>query len=406
MLKRLKLKENIAMVMILTLTCIILIMLPNPYYKDKENAVRCKGVILNVNNTEVSQYGMIKKGSQTVDLELISGKFKEKKVRAVNQLIGQLDRDKLFKKGDLALVVISLDNQNNIVFINPQAHYRIGQQVLLFSVFMAGLIIFGGWTGVRSLFSFVISALIIWRILVPCFLNGLPPVMVAFAAIVFMCGLIIFLVAGLNKKGITAFLGAISGVLTSCLLSIYFTAAFHLHGAIMPFAETLLYSGYGHLNMTRIYIAGVFICASGAVMDLGMDVAASMNELILKNPDMERKELFFSGLRISRAVVGTMTTTLLLAYSGGYITLLMAFMAQGIPVTNMLNLIYVAAEILKTLIGSIGLIMVGPFTALVGSFLLTKPDEIFMHNRKRLSVTKRWWRSLASGVSQNLSRFF
>ncbi|MCG8568275.1 MAG: YibE/F family protein, partial [Desulfobacterales bacterium] len=242
----------------------------------------------------------------------------------------------------------------------------------LFALFAGGLVLFGGWTGVRSLFSFMISGLMIWKVLVPLFLNGVNPVPLAFGVVTLLSGLIIFLVAGFNAKGATAFGGAILGVATSCLLSLVFTRSFHLHGAIMPFAETLLYSGYGHLDMTGIYVAGVFICASGAVMDLAMDVAASMDEVRRKSPGIGKKELFLSGLRVSRAVVGTMTTTLLFAYSGGYITLLMAFMAQGIPVANMLNLIYVAAEVSKTLIGSMGLILVGPFTALVGSWLLER----------------------------------
>ncbi len=83
-------------------------------------------------------------------------------------------------------------------------------------------------------------------------------------------------------------------------------------------------------------------------------------------------EAFWSGIRIARSVVGTMTTTLLLAYSGGYITLLMAFMAQGVPLANMFNIVYVAAEVLKTLVGSFGLVTVGPFTALVGALILVK----------------------------------
>ena len=79
-----------------------------------------------------------------------------------------------------------------------------------------------------------------------------------------------------------------------------------------------------------------------------------------------------SGVRVGRAVVGTMTTTLLLAYSGGYVTLLMAFMAQGVPLANFFNLIYVAAEVLKTIVGSFGLVTVAPFTALAGGFILVE----------------------------------
>jgi uncharacterized membrane protein len=187
-----------------------------------------------------------------------------------------------------------------------------------------------------------------------------------------LTGVIIFLVAGINRKGIVAFSGAFLGVLTSCLMAFYFTREFHLHGAVLPFAETLLYSGFAHLNLTRIYIAAVFIAASGAVMDLAMDVAVSMHEVASKREDISMLEVIRSGFRVGRAVVGTMTTTLLLAYSGGYITLLMAFMAQGVPLTNMFNLIYVAAEVLKTVVGSFGLVMVAPFTAVVGGLVFRK----------------------------------
>jgi uncharacterized membrane protein len=153
-------------------------------------------------------------------------------------------------------------------------------------------------------------------------------------------------------------------------MALYFTRKFHVHGAVLPFAETLLYSGFAHLNLTKIYIAAVFIAASGAVMDLAMDVAASMHEVVSKKEDISVLDAIRSGFTVGRAVVGTMTTTLLLAYSGGYITLLMAFMAQGVPLTNLFNLIYVAAEVLKTVVGSFGLVMVAPFTAIVGGFVL------------------------------------
>ncbi len=83
-----------------------------------------------------------------------------------------------------------------------------------------------------------------------------------------------------------------------------------------------------------------------------MDVAASLDEISFRHPDLSRRELVMSGLRIGRAVSGTMTTTLLFAYSGGYVTLLMVFMAQGVPLANLFNLIYVTAEVLNTLVGS------------------------------------------------------
>jgi uncharacterized membrane protein len=104
-------------------------------------------------------------------------------------------------------------------------------------------------------------------------------------------------------------------------------------------------------------------------MDLSMDIAAGIDEVALHNPGLSRKKLFMSGLRIGRSVVGTMTTTLLLAYSGGYLTLLMAFAAQGTPPLVFLNSTVVSAEVVKTLVGSFGLVLVAPFTALTAAYL-------------------------------------
>jgi uncharacterized membrane protein len=140
----------------------------------------------------------------------------------------------------------------------------------------------------------------------------------------------------------------------------------------MPFAETMLYAGYAHLDITGIYVGAVFVAASGAVMDLAMDVAASQHEVVSRHPSISTAEAFISGIRVGRAVVGTMTTTLLLAYSGGFVTLLMAFMAQGVPLANMFNMIYVSAEVVKTLVGSLGLVLVAPFTALAGALIYTR----------------------------------
>lgn len=334
----------------------------------QQQSKRCRGRIIKVEDN-IQQLGMIKKGYQDLTIRILDGRFKGKTVEASNQLMGRLDIDKLYRPDDIALVVLTLNEAGDIIFVNAQDHYRIGLELFLLFLFAAILLVFGGWTGLKAIFSFVFAALMIWKLLVPLFLKGIDPVWLSLAIVSVLSAAIIFLVAGLTRKGIVAFCGAFSGVFVSCLLSLYFTKKFHVHGAVMPFAETLLYSGFGHLDLTRIYIAAVFLAASGAVMDLAMDVAAGMDEVMLKKPDLSVYEAMKSGLTIGRAVVGTMTTTLLLAYSGGYITLLMAFMAQGVPLTNVFNLVYVAAEVLKTLVGSFGLVTVAPFTAVVGAFV-------------------------------------
>lgn len=143
----------------------------------------------------------------------------------------------------------------------------------------------------------------------------------------------------------------------------------------MTNSESLLYAGYQHLSLTKIFMASIFIGSSGAIMDLAVDITSAVNEVVQKCPDITKREAIKSGMNVGRAAMGTMTTTLLLAYSGGYIALLMVFMAQGTPIYNILNYKYVSSEILDTMVGSFGLVLVAPFTAIAAGILLTKKTE-------------------------------
>ena len=209
--------------------------------------------------------------------------------------------------------------------------------------------------------------------MIPLALAGWPASWVAFAAVCFLTGVIMYLVAGLTRKGMTAFLGSALGVFAGLATAHLFGWLMDINGATLPFVQALLYSGYENLDLPDIFIGATVLASSGAVMDLAMDIAAGVDEVAHRNPSLPQRELLLSGLRIGRSVVGTMTTTLLLAYSGGYLTLLMVFAAQGTPVLDFLNSTLVSAEVVKTLVGSFSLVLVAPATALVGAKILRRP---------------------------------
>jgi len=219
------------------------------------------------------------------------------------------------------------------------------------------------------------TALFIWKILLPSFMRGWPPVPVSLIAVFILTSVIIFSIAGVTRKGMSAFLGAVAGIAITCVLSVGFSYLFKIHGAVRPFSEALLYTGFPYMNLTGIFLSGIFIASSGAVMDVAMDISAAVNEITEKKPDIEFIELFRSGLEVGKAVIGTMTTTLLLAYSGGYSAMFMLFIAQGTPLINILNVQYVSAEILHTLVGSFGLVSVAPLTAFISAMIFTRKRE-------------------------------
>lgn len=365
-------RRDLVMFSVLTLLCVGLGCLDLFPKNDPQPGRKVRAKVVAVDNTDVDDFGLLKKGSQLLEVKILDGKFKNKHFRASNILRAQLDLDKLFEVGDTILVGI-LDNVDPQSYtLNAQDHYRIGNTLFLFGLFAVLLVLFGRFTGVCALLSFVFTFLIIWKLVIPLCLHGFNALLIAFAAVALLSAVIIFLVAGLTRKGCAAFLGAISGVLASLLLAYWFTGLFKINGAVMPYSQSLLYSGYEFLNLPEIYISAILLSSSGAVMDLAMDVIAGMEEVRLKQPEISRYELMQSGMRIGRSVVGTMTTTLLLAYSGGYLTLMMTFAAQGTSPVDFINNPYVASETVKTIIGSFGLVLVAPLSAIFGAMLLVR----------------------------------
>ncbi len=371
-------KSDLFLVSLLLIICIGLFIAPNGFDKEIDrDSIRVKALVLSTNDNLIVETGILKTGTQTLQIEILDGQFKGKQLNAFNQLVGRLEFDKMFTKGDKTLTVLNLNqNRSEIISANVVDHYRINIEFWLLISFIILLIAFAGWTGIKAILSFMFAGLAIWKLLLPGFLKGYSPIPLSLGIVALLTSVIIFLVAGTNKKGIVAFLGAMCGIAITCIMAIIFGDLFNIHGAIKPFSETLLYSGFAHLNLTEIFLAGIFISSSGAVMDISMDIAASQAEIINHNPKISQKELRQSGFEVGKAVVGTMTTTLLLAYSGGFSALLMVFIAQGTPMTNILNLNYVSGELLHTLVGSFGLILVAPFTAIIGSWLYTRKAKL------------------------------
>ena len=375
-----------APVLVCLLAIVVLLLLPTGFEGalDYKQAERCTARVLSVDNSAIIDTGLVRSGEQLCQLEITDGLFEGRTVTGVNMLNGSLEQDKLFAPGDTALVVVSHDG-DVITNVTMSDHYRLGWEALLAAAFAGFLILFAGRTGVRALASFALTILTLWKVLVPTYLNGYNPIWVGLAVTLFLTVLIIALVYGFDRRCAAAVSGSFLGILVTCILGVIFTDLFQIHGAVMSYSESLLYSGYQHLDLTQIYMASIFLGASGAVMDLSVDITSAVHEVVEKRPDLPWREAVKSGLNVGRAAMGTMTTTLLFAYSGGYIALLMVFMAQGTPLDNLLNYKYVAAEIIHTVIGSFGLVTVAPFTALTAGWLLAKgkarrrkeqPDEM------------------------------
>ena len=358
--------------------CILFILflffLPTGYQEIYREADQCVAKVLETDDSAIIDTGLVRSGEQRCKLEIISGKFKGEQTEGVNMLNGSLEQDKMFYPGDTAQVVVSYDG-DEILMVTMIDHNRIPMELVMGAIFIIFLILFAGRTGIRAVLSFLLTILALWKILVPSYLKGYNPIWMGLIFTLILSLLIIALVYGFDRRCASAVSGTFLGVLVTCVMGAVFTDLFKIHGAVMSSSESLLYAGYQDLNLTRIFMASIFIGASGAIMDLSVDITSAVYEGVEKRPDIGWKEAVTSGMNVGRAAMGTMTTTLLLAYSGGYIALLMVFMAQGTPLINILNYKHVAAEMIHTVIGSFGLVTVAPFTALCAGVFLTHKKE-------------------------------
>ncbi len=350
-----------------------------------QHADRVKARVLSTDESDIIDTGIIRTGEQRCSVIVLDGVFEGVETIAINRLNGSLAQDKLFSPGDSALVTISY-RDSEITAVTMVDHYRIDKELLLAGIFVALLIAFAGKTGVRAILSFAITILIMWKILIPSLLKGYNPVWLALCIVAVLTFLILSLIYGWDKRCLASFSGAIGGIIVTTIVGSIFTDSFHIHGAVMEYSESLLYAGFQHLDLTQIFVASIFLGSSGAVMDLSVDICSSVYEVVCKKPDISAREAITSGFAVGRAACGSTTTTLLLAYSGSYIALLMVFMAQGTPVEFILNYKYVSAEIIHTIVGSFGLVTVAPLTAIMSGLLFTRSSrrkDTFTKIRKR-----------------------
>lgn len=371
-----KSKKNVVFILIFFAIIAALLALPTGFedaqqFKDAE---KCKVLVEAVDNSSLINTGLIRTGQQVCTVRFLSGKFKMQTAEGWNMLGGSLSQDKLFRPGDKAQAVVH-HYDGEIISVNLIDYYRLDGELLLALAFAVFLVVFARGVGFRSVFSFAITILVLWKILVPLFLKGHNPIFVGLSAVAIMTFVILALVFGFDKKLLSSFCGAMSGIVFAMVLSIICTSSFHIHGAVMANSEALLYSGFQDLNLTQIFMASVCVGASGSVMDLSVDITSAVSEVVRNCPGISRKEAIKSGLTVARAAMGTMTTTLLLAYSGTCIATLMTFMAQGTPVYNILNNNIVAAEIINTIAGSFGLAMTAPLTAVIAGTVLAKSQD-------------------------------
>ena len=250
---------------------------------------------------------------------------------------------------------------------------RLPAMLLLLVGFAALLILFGGMTGLKALLVLLFAVLLIAKGLI-AFILFAPSHIILWTILI---GAVITLatqliVNGRNVKSAGAIIGTIGGILVAGLLAVLAIHFTYLTGVSEEQAGMLKALYLKDVDFRELLFAGIVLGALGAVMDVAVSIASAQYEMKLLAPKTKFQTLVTSGLNVGRDVMGTMANTLVLAYIGGALPLILLISAQeGISLLHIMNLNMIATEVVRSLIGSIGLLCAIPITAYATAFLIT-----------------------------------
>lgn len=240
-------------------------------------------------------------------------------------------------------------------------------------VFTSLMLIIARKKGLKSIIALLITLMFIIKVFIPAISKGQSPILFAVITSIFSSIITIYFILGFNRKFIISILGTVGGVIVAGVMSYVFVYKMRLTGYVDM--EVLSYTSIiKNINLRELIAAGVIIASLGAVMDVAVSIASSMNEIYENNKEIKKSVLFNSSMKIGSDIIGTMTNTLILAYIGSSLLMLILLYLQAdeYPLIRVLNYENIAVEILGALCGSIGIIVAIPITSYVGGKIFKK----------------------------------
>lgn len=307
-------------------------------------------------------------GTQELEIQIQTGAHKNEVMSLTNYMSALFNVD--LKKGDSIIVRIMTDEDGAYYasLFNYNRGRVLGVFVLLFFVLLAVL---GGKKGLGALLGLLFTLGCIWLILIPCLIRGIPAVLVTVGIIaVTAAGALIFL-NGFSEKTLCSVLGCVIGVVAAGGIAAAVGAATPMNGFNMSEAENLLlYGADKGLKISGLLVCGVLISALGAVMDVALGIASAVWEIHEQNPALTARQLFRSGMHIGQDAMGTMANTLILAFAGSSLNMLILVQTYEIPFLQLINTDYICIEVIQSIAGAMGILLTVPIVAFISARLM------------------------------------
>lgn len=337
-----------------------------------------EGRVLAVEVLEPQPYADPSWENQLVTVRILSGPHKGQVVQILHTLTGHPYFDLHVRSGQR--VILQADESG------PETQYyladlsRTRPLAVLTALFVLLVIVIGGPQGVKAILSLAGMGVIIFTLILPLILRGFNPIVVSVGLCSMLTVLFILFVTGLTKKTAAAIAGTVGGLVAAGLLAWIVGRASSLTGLSSGEAQILQVLS-ANIDFQGVLFAGIIVGALGAILDVGISIASAMEQIKEADPATDFLTLLTRGILVGRDMIATMSNTLILAYVGSSLPLLLLFLASHTSWRQVLNLDLVAAEVVRAMAGSIGLTLAIPITALVAAFLFVQPEHKGQHPR-------------------------
>jgi uncharacterized membrane protein len=311
---------------------------------------------------------------QEVNLSILEGKFSGKNIILKNEIILSCEEPLVLKKGDKVLVCLKENESGELAGGYIVEFVREKYLLYLSIAFVFFLIIIGGFKGIKSIITLLITGAAIIKILLPGILKGQNPTTLSIGIAIGITIITLVILNGFSKKSFVAIIGTAGGVIVAGFISSLVIRIANISG-LSEESNFMLgkISQSTHLDFKGLLFSAIILGALGAVMDVSMSIASALHEIKENNPQVTSKEIIQCGMNIGKDIMGTMANTLILAYAGSSLNLLLLYMTYDVSFVQFINKQEISTEILRALAGSIGLIFTIPITIMAA--VLLKKDK-------------------------------
>jgi uncharacterized membrane protein len=264
-----------------------------------------------------------------------------------------------------------VDNKVTNLFV--YSYKRSNVVYWLIALFFGMLILIGRLKGLKSVVAIVFSAVLIFFYMLPSILSGHNAVISSSITAILIIIVSLCLIGGFTNKTYTAVIGTTAGVAIAGLIFSAAAHMAHLSGLTSENIEDMLVIAESYkFNVKGVMYAAVLIASLGAVMDIGISIASAIFEMHEVNPKLDKRRLFRSGMNVGKDVIGTMSNTLILAFVGSSLTLLILILAANMNYLQVSNLDILCTEIITGIAGSMAIVLTVPLTALISVLFIEK----------------------------------